>query len=366
MTRTEAFALLGVPLDADASQLRRAYMKGLRRHKPDQDPEGFMRWRAAYELAQQPAGSSDVSGSRLRAPAGPSGPQRPGSPLGELVEALVRARRGAPKRSLDAARRALWQASDEGLHHPMMVEAALELLLLLHLAGDHEHGRVLYDDLWRYLRRSGEEDELLDGDVGYRLRIVADLQSLDPALHPAFVTMVVEALLSGDFARCREQVMSRLGWLPSAERVEQHRALHKLRRVRAALSLPPVPAGRAVAPAWVTLLVVFLLIWGHGCRLWLVNYRAQAAASPPAQPERVLMDDLAQLRLERCEGALPAWGSLRCDGVELAEQALDRALCPMARAAGRPSYRYDGLLEDTATKRVCRYLAELGCGPEDP
>jgi len=53
MTCEEARALLGVEPDVSAEQLRRAYLRAVRRHPPEGDPVAFQRVRAAYELLSE-------------------------------------------------------------------------------------------------------------------------------------------------------------------------------------------------------------------------------------------------------------------------------------------------------------------------
>jgi len=48
----EALELLGVTREDDDDRVRRAYLKAVRRHPPERDPEGFQRVREAYELAK--------------------------------------------------------------------------------------------------------------------------------------------------------------------------------------------------------------------------------------------------------------------------------------------------------------------------
>jgi hypothetical protein len=52
MTIEEAAVVLGLDPEAtfDAAAARRAYLKAIKRHKPESDPEGFKRVRAAYEV----------------------------------------------------------------------------------------------------------------------------------------------------------------------------------------------------------------------------------------------------------------------------------------------------------------------------
>jgi hypothetical protein len=50
--RTDPLAVLGVAPDADDSVIRRAYLRLVRDHSPERDPEGFRRVRAAYEAVR--------------------------------------------------------------------------------------------------------------------------------------------------------------------------------------------------------------------------------------------------------------------------------------------------------------------------
>lgn len=107
MTLDEALNELGIDYDADAERARRAYLRLLKKRKPEVDRDGFMRLREAYELAKpyfeevdlgrivdaamdaeaaRPDGGRDVI--RLETPAGvvfihraaPVGPDEPLSP----------------------------------------------------------------------------------------------------------------------------------------------------------------------------------------------------------------------------------------------------------------------------------------------
>lgn len=50
MTKEQALAFLELAADADAVSVRRAYVRLLRRYKPEVDPDGFRQLREAYEL----------------------------------------------------------------------------------------------------------------------------------------------------------------------------------------------------------------------------------------------------------------------------------------------------------------------------
>lgn len=89
MTLDEALNELGLEGEANADAARRAYLRLLKKRKPEVDPEGFMRLRAAYERAKAhferlemfraieeaatagPSSADDASGAiRLETPAG--------------------------------------------------------------------------------------------------------------------------------------------------------------------------------------------------------------------------------------------------------------------------------------------------------
>jgi|GEM_PF-6842401 len=53
MTPREAREILGVERGDERAKIRRAYMKAVRAHPPERDPEGFQRVRAAYELLER-------------------------------------------------------------------------------------------------------------------------------------------------------------------------------------------------------------------------------------------------------------------------------------------------------------------------
>ena len=52
MTLNEARELLGVDERADARAIRRAYLRAVKQHPPERDPEGFAQVRDAFELCR--------------------------------------------------------------------------------------------------------------------------------------------------------------------------------------------------------------------------------------------------------------------------------------------------------------------------
>ncbi|MGF1529523.1 MAG: DnaJ domain-containing protein [Candidatus Competibacterales bacterium] len=50
----DPFVVLGVPEDAAADAIQRAYLAAVRAHPPERDPEGFQAIRTAYECLKDP------------------------------------------------------------------------------------------------------------------------------------------------------------------------------------------------------------------------------------------------------------------------------------------------------------------------
>ncbi|WP_164604326.1 J domain-containing protein, partial [Pseudomonas viridiflava] len=46
-----SWSIMGLPADADKRSIKRQYAILLKRHRPDEDPEGFQRLREAYDQA---------------------------------------------------------------------------------------------------------------------------------------------------------------------------------------------------------------------------------------------------------------------------------------------------------------------------
>lgn len=87
-----ARAALGVPDDADATAVKRAYRKLTLAHPPDTDPEGFRRVRDAYELLTRPfERAHEMLLDPRPAIDPPPLPPPPGpAPPGELALAILR------------------------------------------------------------------------------------------------------------------------------------------------------------------------------------------------------------------------------------------------------------------------------------
>lgn len=58
MSDPSPFDVLGIAPTRESARVKRAYFAALVKHPPHQDPEGFRRLRAAYELLSKPGGLS--------------------------------------------------------------------------------------------------------------------------------------------------------------------------------------------------------------------------------------------------------------------------------------------------------------------
>src|SRR5687767_7082178 len=54
MTLDDAFTVLGVEAAATEDEVRRAYLRLVKKHRPETDPTGFQRVREAYDRAREP------------------------------------------------------------------------------------------------------------------------------------------------------------------------------------------------------------------------------------------------------------------------------------------------------------------------
>ena len=63
MDLREARELLGVTPADDEKKVRRKYLRAVKKHKPERDPEGFQRVREAFEIARVNARIEEPPGS---------------------------------------------------------------------------------------------------------------------------------------------------------------------------------------------------------------------------------------------------------------------------------------------------------------
>lgn len=119
MTLEEARRELGIGADADAADAKRAYLRLLKLRKPDVDPQGFQRLRAAYERVA--AGGQDERAAE------------PPAASADLVDAaLARARAIEEPSQWQEVARAFQLAAADAKRRQMPVLIALETMLLLY------------------------------------------------------------------------------------------------------------------------------------------------------------------------------------------------------------------------------------------
>lgn len=141
MEPEDPYRILGVEPDADADAVRKAYLRAVRRHPPERDPEGFSRVRRAYELLSDPARRGEWDARH----------GWNGEVLRLFAEALEREEKGRLVRAGALLKRALVLA-------PGFQPARLALVRILQGRGRH---RDAIRELDRLLEAGAEDRELL-------------------------------------------------------------------------------------------------------------------------------------------------------------------------------------------------------------
>ena len=116
MTRGEAHEILGTDDDTSVDAIRRAYLRAVKAHPPERDPDGFQRVREAYELLRAPAAQIPVT--------------------------------DAPRTAFNELLASYWDAVDEGHHHAS--DEVFERLRAEH--GDEDEVR------WLEFERASDEE----------------------------------------------------------------------------------------------------------------------------------------------------------------------------------------------------------------
>lgn len=119
MTFEEAIELLGITGDEDPKAVRRTYLRLLKKHPPERDPEGFKRLREAYESVKD-RGPTFV---QVAAKA-PAEPPQPPAPADDPVESLRSAlhESGDPEQHLEDAMELARTHTDREDAHELLVD----------------------------------------------------------------------------------------------------------------------------------------------------------------------------------------------------------------------------------------------------
>ena len=256
MTFEDALQVLDIDVTASRKAVRRAYLTLIKVHKPDRDPEGFQRVRAAFELVndqiewrQMLAKSDDAIDESLEdesiedesiedmaplafdaasanhtpledGPAdlpdfaaeaeGQSDPPEPAddvddarlwsrhSPAASMRAALDAVEADAPQRAEHEALGAFEAARHDLNANPPSAYDALHVCLLLYSKGHPRRGRTVGQAFTQWLHDSGAERELMGGWAVGRLAVLHALLALPSGLHSTPLGIIAAGLLNDD------------------------------------------------------------------------------------------------------------------------------------------------------------------------
>lgn len=196
----EAFSVLGVEAPTSAEAIRRAYLRLVRKHSPERDPEGFQRVREAYDLLRdapwlwgEPLEATSPISTPIPAPPAPSTPTE-------------RATEEIPEPTPDkrTAEEELWNAlsliPDEEPTGPvpwLEVENTLQLLE----DGKLAEARRLSQSLDRRVTELGIGAREIGPDVIARWMLVTELLALEQVVSEKWIRALAAGVRSGDFAK---------------------------------------------------------------------------------------------------------------------------------------------------------------------
>ena len=222
MTGEEALGILGLT-QPDAAAIRAAYLRLIRIHKPDIDPDGFRQVRSAYELLTRPSivgrGPIFVIPRRLpsSAPAGPSPEPSPGEipprrptrpPRHLLVEGLQLIANDAGKASVGDLRSRIEQLPPPSLDDvsPERVLRTLHVTLGRLLAGGNRAAALLllnHFQTWLTLHGPSGNDPI-PFRTSWAMRV--ELARLHPDFPTAWVQRLAEVSESGNYTAFLEEM----------------------------------------------------------------------------------------------------------------------------------------------------------------
>jgi hypothetical protein len=176
VTYREALAVLGLG-EADGltpDQIRRTYLRKLKEHPPERDPDGFARLRAAFEL---------LRGERV-------------APLAVPVRAVVLPEPPVEAEPIDA------DAPPVPLAPPPVQVIVLTLLELIR-AGDVDKAKEL-ELAWR--SDHGDDCTRTSPDVAARWLLTSELVGVAPELPAPVRNALADAIQHGEFGAARERL----------------------------------------------------------------------------------------------------------------------------------------------------------------
>lgn len=222
----DALSELGIGVGASAEEARRAYLRRLKRHKPETDPEGFRRLREAYELVRDPTAFAVLDAEAIPLPSlsHESAPRSagPGDPEGFSPRTDPRALVAAGKLK-SAARELATQYESSAALDAVTTPQAFAIDLLLRL---HERGALkTAERLESAFRCSPAGQDRMSPNLGARWALARELGALPRELSTDVRAALAVAARLGD-ARTAVDLVDRL------RRTEMERAEANLTLVR--------------------------------------------------------------------------------------------------------------------------------------
>ena len=229
MEVTEAVEILGLDEHnlLGAEQLKRSYLRKVRQHPPERDPDGFQRVRQAYELLQQQAlGLLTSSGyaPRPELPSTPS-PERPdpdmptpaANDVSQPLEPASASASDALPRLRSAIRESKWvtagnallelYADASPLEQLPPPEIALRISLELFESGKHKTARRVFEAFKAHMSL---HRALLGGASASVWKLLAELSELSRAVDPALTCALAESIRSGAFQEAAPELRAEM------------------------------------------------------------------------------------------------------------------------------------------------------------
>jgi hypothetical protein len=201
VTLSEALVLLGVEENASVDEVRRAYLRLLKRCKPEANTDGFMRLRAAYDLVNEamreaPTGGAYSLTSKPGAVAAtptpvaipPSTRPRDGTPavmpipLPSATDFRTLWERGELRGAADVLRRSYEAGCRSTAIAVPSFAGSIDVLLTLLERGRVEPACALYNAAATWLAAWGNETTVLAGPLAAQWKIVGALRLLPSEL----------------------------------------------------------------------------------------------------------------------------------------------------------------------------------------
>ncbi len=245
MTLDEAFELLGVGRDSEPDDRRRAYLRLLKKHKPETDPEGFRRLREAYELAAHAPqlfveALPETNGPPIpmlerlvvpppKSPKAPSELESSGATSGQslvlpaVFVAMAEAQRHLEHEEVREAGEVLVAYFDASHESPApLAGLTLRVFFMLHAENRREAAGLLFRAFHGVLRRTLSESSALRGQGAVVYLLAGELDVVSRKVPLKFAQELAIGMLIGEFGAARRSLLantkSSLELLTSMER----------------------------------------------------------------------------------------------------------------------------------------------------